>query len=178
MKKTPEEIFTASEIAALEADGSDTAKVILMLVYTGMRVGELFRLPLTDYHETYVVAGEKTAAGQKRVIPIRAEGRGYFACFASIATGETLLSGYGGNLDRRNFRNRDYYPLLKRLGITRKSPHATRHTYISAARRMGMRPEVLQQILGYASCPAMMDTDTLIAAVEACFGPPDRLQSQ
>ena len=178
MKKTPEEIFAASEIAALEADGSDTAKVVLMLIYTGMRVGELFRLTLADYHETYVIAGEKTAAGRKRVIPIRPEAHGCFAYFVSIATGERLLSGYGGNLDKRNFRNLDYYPLLKNLGITRKSPHATRRTYISAARRMGMRPEILEQILGYASCPTMMDTDALIAAVEACFGSPDRLQSQ
>lgn len=167
------EIFTASEIAALEADGCDAAKIVLMLIYTGMRIGELFQLPLADYHETYVVGGEKTAAGRNRVIPIRPEGRAYFAYFAAIATGELLLSGYTGNQDSRNYRKRDYYPLLKRLGIARKSPHATRHTYASEARRLGMPPEILQRILGHASYATTAniyvhtEIETLIAAVEA-----------
>ena len=168
------EIFTAAEIAALEAASgdSDAAKIVLMLIYTGMRIGELFKLPLSDYHGTYVIGGEKSAAGRNRVIPIRPEGRGYFAYFAAIATGELLLSGYGGNQDTHNFRNRDYYPLLKRLGIERKSPHATRHTYASEARRMGMPPEILQKILGHASYSTTAniyvhtEISTLVAAVE------------
>lgn len=148
-------------------------KLFLMLIYTGMRIGELFQLPLADYHETYVVGGEKTAAGRNRVIPIRPEGRAYFAYFAAIATGELLLSGYTGNQDSRNYRKRDYYPLLKRLGIARKSPHATRHTYASEARRLGMPPEILQRILGHASYATTAniyvhtEIETLIAAVEA-----------
>lgn len=173
------ETFTAAEIATLEADGCDAAKIVLMLIYTGMRIGELFSLPLSDYHETYVVGGEKTAAGRNRVIPIRPEGRGYFAYFAAIATGELLLSGYTGNQDSSNYRKRDYYPLLKRLGIAKKSPHATRHTYASEARRMGMPPEILQRILGHASYSTTAniyvhtEIETLIAAVEVP-GCPDR----
>lgn len=49
-----------------------------MLIYTGMRIGELFSLPLDDYHETYVVVGEKTEAGRNRVIPILPAGRSLF----------------------------------------------------------------------------------------------------
>ena len=168
------EIFTAEEIAALEsASGdSDAAKITLMLIYTGMRIGELFKLPLSDYHESYVIGGEKTAAGRNRVIPIRPEGRAYFAYFAAIATGDLLLSGYAGSHDAHHFRARDYYPLLKRLGIRKISPHATRHTYASEARRMGMPPEILQKILGHASYSTTADiyvhteVSTLVAAVE------------
>ena len=54
------EIFSDSDVEKLEADGSEAAKIILMLIYTGMRIGELFSLPLQDYHKTYVVGGEKT----------------------------------------------------------------------------------------------------------------------
>lgn len=148
--KKEKEIFTDSDIEKLEADGSETAKIVLMLIYTGMRIGELFSLPLEDYHETYVVGGKKTEAGRNRVIPIRPEGRGYFAYFANQADGPLLLSGYTGDKVAENFRKRNYYPLLDRIGIERKTPHATRHTYASRARKDGMPPEILQKILGHA----------------------------
>lgn len=171
--KKEKEIFSDGEIAKLEADGSDTAKIVLMLIYTGMRIGELFGLPLEDYHETYVVGGEKTEAGRNRVIPIRPEGRAYFRYFAKLANGALLLSGYTGQRVPNNFRKRDYYPLLDKLGIVRKTPHATRHTYASRARRAGMPPEILQKILGHADYSTTAniyvhtDVEELVRAVEA-----------
>ena len=145
------ETFTDAEISKLEADGSDTAKIILMLIYTGMRIGELFSLPAKDYHKDYVVGGEKTEAGRNRIIPIRTEGIPYFAYFANKATGPLLISGYAGEKIPANFRRRDYYPLLEKLKIQRKTPHSTRHTYASWARKAGIAPETLQRILGHAN---------------------------
>lgn len=170
--KKEKEIFSDEDIAKLEADGSETAKIILMLIYTGMRIGELFSLPLEDYHKTYVVGGEKTEAGRNRVIPIRPEGRGYFAYFAEQADGPLLLSGYTGDKVAANFRRRNYYPLLDELGIERRTPHATRHTYASRARKDGMPPEILQKILGHADYNTTAniyvhtDIEELIKAVE------------
>lgn len=172
--KKEKEIFTDADIAKLEADGSEPAKIVLMLIYTGMRIGELFSLPLENYHETYVVGGEKTEAGRNRVIPIRLEGRGYFAYFASQVTGPLLLSGYTGQRVPNNFRKRDYYPLLDKLGIERRTPHATRHTYASWARRSGIPPEMLQKILGHsdysttANIYVHTDVEELVEAVENC----------
>lgn len=171
-KKKEKEIFSDADIDKLEADNSETAKIILMLIYTGMRIGELFSLPLDNYHETYVVGGEKTEAGRNRVIPICPEGRGYFAYFAAHADGALLLSGYTGQRNARNFRNRDYYPLLEKLEIEKKTPHATRHTYASRARRAGMPPEILQKILGHADYSTTAniyvhtDVEELVKAVE------------
>ena len=136
-----------------------------------MRIGELFSLPLADYHETYVVGGEKTKAGRDRVIPIRPEGKPYFAYFAEKATGKLLLSGYEGQKIPANFRRRDYYPMLDRLGIKRKTPHATRHTYATRAVKEGLPPEFLQKIIGHADYSTTaniythLDPDTLVAAV-------------
>lgn len=149
-EKIKKEIFSDGDIEKLEKDGSETAKIILMLIYTSMRIGELFFLPLKDCHENYVVGGEKTETGRNRVIPIRPEGRPYFRYFLENANGPLLLSGYVGQHTPDNFRKRDYYPLLEKLNIERKTPHATRHTYASWARKDGMPPEVLQKILGHA----------------------------
>lgn len=171
--KKEKEIFTEEEIAKLEANGSETAKIILMMIYTGMRIGELFALTVSDCHDTYVIGGEKTDAGRNRVIPIRPEGREYFRYFIRNAESEQLLSGYTGQRVPSNFRRRDYYPLLKKLGISEKSPHAARHTYASRARKSGMPPEILQKILGHADYNTTAniyvhtDIEELIKAVEA-----------
>lgn len=170
--KKEKEIFSDSDIKKLEKDGSETAKIVLMLIYTGMRIGELFELPLENYHKTYVVGGEKTEAGKNRIIPIRKEGRKYFEYFAEHADGPLLLSGYTGQKVINNFRRRDYYPLLERLGIGRKTPHATRHTYASHARKANVPPEILQKILGHADYQTTAniyvhtDVNELLAAVE------------
>lgn len=172
-KKAEKEIFSEAEIKKLEKDGSEAARIILMLLSTGMRIGELFSLERSAYYKTYVVGGSKTEAGRHRIIPIRPEGRSHFEYFDQHATGPLLLSGYTGNKVVENFRDRDYYPLLKTLKIKKKSPHATRHTYTSRAVREGMAPEILQKILGHADYSTTanvythIDTDTLVKAVEA-----------
>lgn len=171
--KKEKEIFTDEDIQKLEKDGSDTAKIVLMLIYTGMRIGELFSLPVADCHDNYVIGGEKTEAGRNRVIPIRKEGRAYFADFKARATGELLLSGYAGQKVPANFRKRDFYALLDKLKIEKKTPHATRHTFASWARDAGVSPEALQKILGHASYNTTAniyvhaDADKLIAAIES-----------
>ena len=169
--KKEKEIFTEDDIEKLEDNGSDAAKIVLMLLSTGMRIGELFSLPVASYHETYVIGGEKTEAGRNRVIPIRDEGKPYFAYFAGKATGALLLSGYEGQHSPENYRKRDYYPLLSRLGIEKKTPHATRHTYATRAVKEGLPPEILQKVLGHADYSTTaniythIDPDTIVNAV-------------
>lgn len=173
--KKEKEIFSEDDIKKLEKDGSESARIILMLLSTGMRIGELFSLLVKDCHEKYVVGGEKTDAGRDRVIPIRKEGREHFSYFMEHAKGDLLLSGHAGEHDQNNFRKREYYPLLERLGIEKKTPHATRHTYATRAVKEGTKPELLQLILGHEDYSTTINTythidpETLIAAVE----PPD-----
>ena len=171
--KKEKEIFSEEDIQKLEADGSQAAKLTLMMVYTGMRIGELFGLRTENVHETYVIGGEKTEAGRNRIIPIRSEGRKYFAEFKGRAKGELLISGYAGQKVIANFRKRDYYPLLERLGISKKTPHATRHTFASWAVANNIKPELLQKMLGHADYSTTaniyehFDIDQLVNAIDA-----------
>ena len=144
-----------------------------MMIYTGMRIGELFGLRTENVHETYVIGGEKTKAGRNRIIPIRSEGRKYFAEFKEREKGELLISGYDGRKVAANFRNRDYYPLLERLWIPKKTPHATRHTFASWAVANNIKPELLQKMLGHADYSTTaniyehFDIDQLVEAIDA-----------
>ena len=171
--KKEKEIFSKEDMQKLEADGSQAAKLTLMMVYTGMRIGELFGLRTENVHETYVIGGEKTEAGRNRIIPIRSEGRKYFAEFKQRAKGDLLISGYDGQKLIANFRNRDFYPLLERLGISKKTPHATRHTFASWAVANNIKPELLQKMLGHADYSTTaniyehFDIDQLVNAIDA-----------
>lgn len=155
--KKEKEIFSDDDIEKLEKDGSETARIVLMMIYTGMRIGELFSLPLEDYHGNYVIGGEKTDAGRNRIIPIRPEGQKHFQYFVGKATGDLLVSGYSGAKDISNFRKRNYYPLLDNLKIERKTPHACRHTFASWAVKSGVSPEILQKVLGHAKYTTTAD---------------------
>ena len=146
-----------------------------MLLATGCRINEIFKLKLEDYHGTYIISGAKTEAGQNRVIPIRPEGRTHFEYFAQKAAGKTyLIDGYDGNKVPNNFRKRDYYSLLDRLGIPRsKTPHSTRSTYATRAVKEGLSPAMTQKVLGHADFDTTQayynapDAETLVNAVEA-----------
>lgn len=148
-----QEPMTDEEISRIEkaAETNEAAKIVCMLLSTGMRIGELFRLPLADYHGDYVVGGEKTKAGRDRIIPIREEGRPHFEYFARQSEGmELLLDSYAGNRDLANFRKRDYARLLDELKIPRsKSPRSTRTTYGTRAVAENLAPAVLQKVMGH-----------------------------
>lgn len=170
------EPMTLDEIKRIEeaAVSSETARIVCMLLATGMRIGELFSLPLADYHESYVIGGEKSDEGRDRIIPIRQEGRAHFAYFARQSKGMTLLlDSYTGNRDVDNFRKRDYYPLLDALGIDRsKTPHSTRTTYSTRAVAEELAPAALQKVLGHKDFSTTTrfydkpDATTLVKAVE------------
>ena len=89
------------------------------------------------------------------------------------AKGELLISGYAGQKVIANFRKRDYYPLLERLGIPKKTPHAARHTFASWAVANNIKPELLQKMLGHADYSTTaniyehFDIDQLIDAIDA-----------
>jgi site-specific recombinase XerD len=166
------EIFSDGDIEKLKESKDDAAKIILMLIYTGMRIGELFNMTVGNVRKTYCIGGSKSDAGRNRVIPIVDTVRPHFAYFSSIATSESFLSGYEGNHDIKNFRERDYYPLLDYLGIKAISPHSTRHTFASMAVKSGMNRESLQKILGHAKYSTSADIyvhsdiDVLISAAQ------------
>lgn len=173
----PHQPLTAEEIALIEADGSETARVVLMMLSTGVRIGEMFAIRLEDYFGSYIVGGEKSEEGRDRIIPIRPEGREHFEYFAQRARasgGQRIIDGYSGNRDTRNFRERDYKPLLKRLGIdASKTPHSTRTTYgTRAATEDQLAPAVLQKVMGHASFDTTQkyynkpSADALVKAVE------------
>ena len=172
------EIFSAEEIRILKAhDNDERARIILTLIYTGFRPNELFSVKVkdVDLKQGLIVGGSKTAAGMNRKIPILPCIEPYIKSWLSSNEKITdleqrqeryLITNKSGNhLDLKNFRTRQFYPLLVELGILewsdserkcftkenppRLTPYCTRHTFASLASAANVKPEILQQIMGH-----------------------------
>lgn len=152
------DVFTSSEIQTVLEDAAtcETSKIIAILLYTGFRINELLLMPhnRVNVQEWYFIGGEKTEAGMDRIVPIVNTIRPFVQYFYDRAKGPQFLSGYAGNQTASNFRRRDYYPTLERLGIRSEDrqmrPHSCRYTLATRGHSLGIDNDTLVKILGHA----------------------------
>lgn len=179
-EKKEKQIFTPADRAVLWAHSDDKrVQIILMMIYTGFRIGEITALRPSDIHLDggYMVGGEKTEAGKNRVVPFP-EGVPEIECFVREwlleSEAETLLG-----VNAEYLRKYMFYPVLAELGLIdppvvsitgkkkknrkliyknpRLTPHSTRHTFASLSAEAGMPPEILQKIIGHADYSTTAD---------------------
>ena len=144
-------IFTDEEIQYLweHSDENVDYKTLLILIYTGMRIGELLKLRAEDINleEQYAIGGSKTEAGRDRVIPIhdkilpivkeRIEKYGFLA---PTTTGKpTSYVSFNQRLTK----------LMDKLNWTHKS-HDARKTAISIMHRFEIPMEVIRMMVGHS----------------------------
>lgn len=121
-------IFSDQEIARLfmyiKTGGkyATAARVILILIFTGLRPEELFEIKKSDVNFQYkyfVAKGSKTEAGRDRLIPIVAAIAPFVfsAWMTHRASPYLVTSPQGQRINLTNWRKREFYPLLMALGI-------------------------------------------------------------
>lgn len=172
-------VLSEKEVEAITSMTGDkrlgeTAKIALVLCYTGMRINELLTLKTADVHleARYVVGGEKTAAGRNRPIPLSEEILPYMKEWMDGNTGEYLLHTAAGLPRDHNNVRKSFNSLMKRLGIEGVTPHTCRHTAATRWVEQGLPPEIIKQILGHASFATTADRYThtdvtaLVAAID------------
>jgi len=128
--------------------------LILLLLRTGMRIGEVLGLAVTDVDlrekKIHLLQGEKNNMG--RVIYLSNDA--LFALKRWLATRNTeekyIFHGQHGRLCYSAARSRFMHYLAKaRLEHKGYTVHSCRHTFASELLNAGMRLEVLQQLLGH-----------------------------
>lgn len=152
-QKSTKEPFTAAQITAILSSPQPAAQIAAILLATGCRPNELFAAATAEAQETYFVSGSKTEAGKNRIIPVAAFGLPAYQSLrtAAIETGcPKLIDAYSGNKAYRNFYKRDWKKLMESLNIENMSPYNCRHTFTTLAVHSGIKPEILQKILGHA----------------------------
>lgn len=152
--KSNKDAFTRDERDKLWADynsGFGFTGYILLMIYTGMRYGEISIIERENIYlsEKYMIGGIKSDAGTNRIIPIA-------DCILSIVqdlynkTDKKIL-----DIPSKTFYAR-YYETLLRLGIRGLKPHSCRHTCATALAEANVPPAIIQAILGHADYATTM----------------------
>ena len=151
--KRPHIAFSRDEIAELWEYKDDVhVSTILVLIYTGLRIGELLNLKIRDVHlqERYFdVVAAKTKAGV-RTVPIAEKIAGIFKDWMETTESEYLLS----RTEKKKLAYTSYLmyywdPVMAKLDFTHR-PHDTRHTCVSLLTSAGVNDKVIKKIVGHA----------------------------
>lgn len=163
-KKIP---FTDAQIQAIEKSKARAADIVLILIATGARINELFKVPVSDCHDNYFIGGSKTEAGERRVIAVSPIGLEAYQTLLQNARAHRcplLIDAYEGNRDTSNFRKRDFKELMKEIGVTNMTPHTCRHTFSTLAVRNGVTAPILRRMMGHAD---IKTTDKIYTHLDA-----------
>jgi integrase len=145
-----------------------TKDIVMILIYTGMRINELLKLNKSDCHfdDSYVIGGEKTSAGKNRIIPLHP----YI---------KPILKRF---IDRKDHISYTRYVELLQADCSeiykhKFSFHECRHTFITMANRYGIPEETVKVIVGHSTTDITakvythLDPDQLVAEVSKLPAP-------
>lgn len=145
--------FTLAEIEALwcNVDKIKNIDIVLILLYTGMRVNELLNMPIKNVHidNRYMfVESSKTKAGirnvpiHKKILPLieaRYDKNNNYLC----------VNERGNKMKYQNFYTHHFEKNIKPILEINHTIHETRHTFISQCDRLDLNTVAVQRIVGH-----------------------------
>ena len=136
-------VFTRQQINKLWAIDTSYSHMILILLYTGLRIGELLNLRKQDIHRRssyLIVRHAKTKAGEGRIIPI------HHRIMLLIEQLHINTSDYLFTISYTTFR-KHFQDIMKQLNC-KHTIHDTRHTFASLLDSIAP-PNTLRSLLGH-----------------------------
>ncbi len=146
--------FTTDQVNRLWEvhESNEYYSIILMLIYTGLRIGELLDLEKKDVHldeRWFFVKESKTDAGI-RSVPIARKVMPFFEYWYNKNDCPYLISTPDAqHFEYRNYSDSYWKPLLKHIGMEFHRPHDTRHTCISMLTAAKVDERFIQKIVGH-----------------------------
>lgn len=148
-------IFTEEEIAILWANIKEIkyTDVIIILIYTGMRINELLKLKKTDVDivNCTLTGGSKTEAGKNRVIPIHSKILPLIKKRMGNKT-EYLIPNKTekGAMQYTTFRLQIFIPMMEKFGMEH-TLHDTRHTFATMISDVSDNETAITGIIGHTN---------------------------
>lgn len=154
-------VFTADEIDKISTSDKSIDIIVLILLYTGMRIGELIDLEIKDIdlaNRMIQIKQSKTKAGL-RYIPVHEDIVGIlkYNCDNNIR--------YVFEKNNRKLVYKNIYKQFKNR-YPEHTIHETRHTFITNCKRCGMDAYITKLIAGHSVKDITLDIYTHISANE------------
>ncbi len=152
--------FTVAEISKIwgQTDRNDYISVILMLLYSGVRIGELLDLKKENVHldERYFeVIQSKTEAGI-RPVPIAEKTAPFFEKWMQSDSEYLIPNNKNGHMVYSTFIRYYWEPLMKELEMEHL-PHDTRHTTISMLAKENVNQTLIKRIVGHSGAMSLTE---------------------
>lgn len=157
--KTDRNKFTEKEIAHLWKHSEDHyAQIILMLIYTGVRISELLDLKRSEVfidQQYFQVIESKTESGV-RAVPIADKVLPFFKSWYAEGCDHLLHTEDGSHFQYRNYYDAYWKPMMERYGFTHR-PHDTRHTTISMLTQANVKEVTIKKIVGHKGAMSLTE---------------------
>ena len=151
LKRKP---FTAEEIETLfnNEDKLEFVDTILIMIYTGMRVGELLSIKHENVFldKRYMIGGIKTEAGKDRLIPIHTKILPFIEKWYKNNTEYLISNAKRSQMQYSNYRREKFDNIMEKLRMEH-NPHECRHTFASLMDSAGANKLCIKRIMGHAS---------------------------
>lgn len=144
--------FSKKEIERLwdNVDSNQYYSVILILIYSGLRISELLELKKEDVHldERWMyIRHSKTDAGIREV-PISEKIVPFLQHWMDGAGDYLIQTPEGNQMIYRNYYDSYWTPLIETLSMKHR-PHDTRHTCVSLLTEAGVDERIIKKIVGH-----------------------------
>lgn len=148
--------YTINEILALKKADTPEAHIMLIFIYTGVRINELLNINRDNIHIdekcdddgterliSYMITGSKTKAGKNRIVPIHDDIKQYVI--------DELLKPEKRLVDASypNFTNRTVLVKVNKLLNTHHTMHDTRKTFATLCQMNNLNVYIRKKVLGH-----------------------------
>lgn len=148
--------YTINEILALKKAGTPEAHIMLIFIYTGVRINELLNINRDNIHIdekcdddgterliSYMITGSKTKAGKNRIVPIHDDIKQYV--IDELLKPEKRLV----DVSYPNFTNRTVLVKVNKLLNTHHTMHDTRKTFATLCQMNNLNVYIRKKVLGH-----------------------------
>ena len=145
------DIYSDDEIKKLWDTDSEAARVMLILIYTGLRCSEFLELKTENIHldERYLVGGKKTDAGKNRKVPIHKKLIPVIEYFYNPKNKYLYPNADGSVMLYSHFRENKWENFKLELGMDHYT-HDCRHTCATKLEKYGVSDLHRKLILGHS----------------------------
>jgi integrase len=153
-ESTTRKPFSEKEIKRLfEMEGRiPYVDTILIMIYTGLRIGELLILKPSDIdlENKTIIGGIKTDAGKNRVIPINSKIMSFIEKRLHKNNEYLIVNDLNKKMKYDNYYREKFTPIMEQLNMDHK-PHDCRHTFATLMSNSDANKTAIKKIIGHSS---------------------------